>query len=257
MSEATLLVQSQTEDTLFYPSSDGRPMAESDLHRDLMVQLINLLQRWLTGITAYVSGNLLVYYEQGNLRTSVAPNCFVVFDIDPKKRRVYKTWEEGKVPDVVFEISSKSTQREDQGKKMRTYAQLGVQEYYIHDPTGAYLDPPLVAYELAGGGYVPMEPLNEEATIGELILLPDEQDPPEYESKLLGVRLALDEDMQLVLFDAKSGERLLTDKEARIQAEQQAKSAEIQASEAESRATQAEAENAELRKEIERLKAAN
>jgi hypothetical protein len=42
----------------------------------------------------------------------------VVWDIEPKRRRIYKLWEEGKGPTVVFEVTSKSTRREDFGKKM-------------------------------------------------------------------------------------------------------------------------------------------
>ena len=33
-------------DTILYPESDGKPMAESDLHREIMVYIIHLLQRW-------------------------------------------------------------------------------------------------------------------------------------------------------------------------------------------------------------------
>lgn len=32
---------------IHYPETDGKPMAESDLHRDMMLYLIRLLQRFL------------------------------------------------------------------------------------------------------------------------------------------------------------------------------------------------------------------
>ncbi|WP_343423473.1 hypothetical protein [Candidatus Amarolinea dominans] len=66
-------------DKTVYPESDGKPMAESDLHREIMFWIIHLLQRFFAGQRVYVSGNLLIYYEQGNPRKSVAPDCFVVW----------------------------------------------------------------------------------------------------------------------------------------------------------------------------------
>jgi hypothetical protein len=75
---------------IYYPETDGKPMAESDLHRDLMLYVIRTLQRFFAGQPVYISGNLLVYYEQGNPRKSVAPDCFVVRGVDPHLRKTYK-----------------------------------------------------------------------------------------------------------------------------------------------------------------------
>ncbi|HRJ40757.1 MAG: Uma2 family endonuclease [Caldilineaceae bacterium] len=241
-------------ETVYYPETDGKPMAESDLHRERMFTLIHSLQRFFAGQQVYVSGNLLIYYEQGNPRKSVAPDCFVVWGVEPHFRRIYKLWEEEKGPRVVFEVSSKNTQREDWGQKMRLYAGLGIEEYYIYDPTAEYLDPPLAAFRLVGGGYVPMEPVNEEVWLGDLAFVPGAGEPPEFASSLLGVRIALDEQNQLRLYHLLTGERLLTDEEARVQAEEQAAKAGIRADQAESRADQAEAENARLREELARLR---
>ncbi|MCB0187551.1 MAG: Uma2 family endonuclease [Caldilineaceae bacterium] len=240
-------------DPVYYPETDGKPMAESDLHRDLLFYIIHLLQRFFAGRRIYVTGNLLVYYEKGNNRKSVSPDCFVVRDVEPKQRASYKIWEEGRGPEVVFEVSSKSTHREDITNKMRLYAQLGVREYFIYDPTSDYLDPPLIAYTLTenqeGGnrGYVPMAPLNEAVTLGEFSFVPGEGEAPEYECTLLGLRVTLDDGNNLTFFDVETGERLLSDEEARLLAEQQA-------AEARQRAETAEAENARLRAEVEQLR---
>ena len=199
---------------IFYPETDGKPMAETDLHRKLMVRLINLLQRFFVGQQVYVSGNLLLYYEEGNPRKSVSPDCFVVFGVDQFDRRIYQTWVEEKIPSAVFEVSSKTTQQEDLGKKMGIYADLGVQEYFIYDPTGDYLVPPLKAFGLRGEGYVPMQPLKTEVDLGLLAFTPDAGEPPEFISNVLGLRLALDEAKQLQLFNLKTNQRLLTDEEA-------------------------------------------
>jgi Uma2 family endonuclease len=225
---------------IYYPETDGKPMAESDLHRERMYALIHLLQRYFAGQQVYVSGNLLIYYEEGNPRKSVAPDCFVVWGVEPHFRRVYKLWEEGERPQVVFEVSSKSTQREDLTTKMRLYAGLGVEEYYIYDPTAEYLDPPLAAFRLVGGGYVPMEPVNGEVRLGDLAFVPGAGEPPEFVSPLLGLRITLDENYHLIFNHLDTGEQLLNDEEARIRAEV--------------RADQAEAENARLREELARLR---
>ena len=61
-----------------YPESDGRPMGETDLHRDAMIRHIELLRHYYEGQQVYVSGDLLVYYEQGNPKKFVVPDAFVV-----------------------------------------------------------------------------------------------------------------------------------------------------------------------------------
>ena len=95
----------------------------------------------------------LLYYEEGNPRASVAPDVFVVVGAKPGLRTSYRLWEEPKAPDFVLEVTSRTTRREDQGKKRELYRTLGVTEYWQYDPTGDYLHPPLQALELVGGEY--------------------------------------------------------------------------------------------------------
>ncbi len=102
----------------------------------------------------YVSGDLLLYYEEGDPKVSVAPDLFVVFGVEDRVRMHYKIWEEGKGPDFVLEVASKSTWREDLGPKRKIYAHLGVKEYWMYDPTGEYLTPVLQGIRLAGNAYV-------------------------------------------------------------------------------------------------------
>ena len=80
-----------------------------------MVDFIQMLQHHFSDEPVYVSGNLFIYYEPGNTRTpeSVAPDVFVVHGVAKKRRRTYLTWEEGKTPDFVLEVSSHSTHRND------------------------------------------------------------------------------------------------------------------------------------------------
>ena len=138
-----------------YPSGDGKPLAENDAQLAAIHYGIGALRVYYQArADVYVSGDLLVYYEEGNPRVSVAPDVFVVFGVEDRMRMSYKVWEEGKAPDFVLEVASKSTWREDLGPKREVYARLGVKEYWMYDPTGEYLSPVLQGLRLAGGAYV-------------------------------------------------------------------------------------------------------
>lgn len=143
-----------------YPESDGRPVAETPIHRDNLLYSVYRLEQWFAGDPMiYASGNMFVYYERGNARKSVAPDVFVVLGIPrDKPRRVYKVWEEdGHAPDLVIEITSRSTQYEDMEHKFELYRDtLRVREYFLFDPEADYLDPPLRGCRLRDGEYVPI-----------------------------------------------------------------------------------------------------
>ena len=122
-----------------YATTDGKPMAETELHRDDMVDTIQTLQDFFAGRpSVYVSGNLLLYYEECNRRKHVAPDVLVTIGIDKGPRRdYYLVWKEGKAPDFVAEITSKTTKREDLTTKLAIYRDiLRVPEYVLFDPTG-------------------------------------------------------------------------------------------------------------------------
>ena len=99
--------------TIIYPESDGKPMAETDLHRNLLLDFIQMLEHHFREDAVYVSGNLMMYYQRGDRSKSVAPDVFVVHGLGKKPRRTFLTWEEGKTPDFVLEVASRSTYRED------------------------------------------------------------------------------------------------------------------------------------------------
>lgn len=191
MNERTRLLEIE------YPESDGLPMGETDLHRGWMVRLIDLLQHRHAGQRVYVSGDLMTYWVEGDPRRSVCPDCFVVKDCKPGDRRVFKTWEEPHPPHVVFEVTSSSTRRRDEVGKPAVYAEMGVAEYFLYDPTSDYLVPPLQGYRLGDRGYVRVEP--DEA--GRLV------------SEELDVTLEL-AGADLVLRERETGEELLTRYEA-------------------------------------------
>ena len=147
---------------IVYPESDGKPMAETDLHRNLMFDYIKMLTYYFENRNdVYVSGNLLIYYEEGNPKKSVAPDVFVVFGVSEKSRRTFLTWEEGQTPDFVLEVASASTHQNDIGHKKDLYASvLEVEEYYIYDPYGE-ISPNFIGYRLVEGAYQEIEFVDE------------------------------------------------------------------------------------------------
>ncbi len=216
-----------------YPTSDGKPMAETEIHRDDMIDLIQTLQHhYADAPMVCVSGNMLMYYEEGNRRKHLSPDVFVVRGILNKERKYYLIWEEGKAPDVVIEITSKTTKREDQGKKRDLYRDvLRVPEYFLFDPTEDYLKPPLQGFRLEGDEYIRIEPIDGR--------LP---------SEVLGLHLERD-GKELRLYDPEMRSRLSKPRERQKAAEQRAETAEQRAETAEQRAETAEqrAETAEQR----------
>jgi Uma2 family endonuclease len=216
--------------TVEYPTSDGKPMAETELHRDDMIDLIQTLQDYFAETPLVcVSGNMLMFYEEGNRRKHISPDVFVVRGIPKKQRENYLIWQEGKAPDLVIEITSKSTKREDQQKKRELYRDvLRVPEYFLFDPTDDYLTPPLKGFRLLEGEYVPIESVDGR--------LP---------SKVLGLHLERD-GQELRLYDPQRHSRLLKPSE-------QARAAKQQAESAEQRAKSLEAFNRETKAELERV----
>ena len=141
-----------------YPTEDGLPMAETDAQGiPLMYAVTGLRDFFRHRRDVYVSGNLLIYYEEGNPDASVAPDVFVVMGVPNHIRPIYKVWEERKGPDFVLEIASRNTWQNDQGPKRELYESLGVKEYWQYDPTGDYLESPLSGVRLVGREYEPLE----------------------------------------------------------------------------------------------------
>ncbi len=147
-----------TSTHIFYPDSDGQPMTESDATRDYLLYCVEVLQLYFRGRpNVYVSGNLFVYYEEGNPKASISPDVFVIFGVSNRKRRSYKAWQEGhKLPNFVLEVTSRTTKRQDEEEKPRLYASLGVEEYFQYDPTADYLKPQLRGARLVEGTYQPL-----------------------------------------------------------------------------------------------------
>jgi hypothetical protein len=140
------------------------------------------------------------------------------------------------VPDVVFEVTSRSSRTEDLESKPQVYARIGVKEYFLYDPTSEYLDAPLQGFRLdEEGKYFRIEPTSD----GSL----------RCESLGLVLRLV---DENLLMYDGQTGALLRTAAEAADDARQAAETA-LQAADA--RAEISESRAAQLEQELERLRA--
>ncbi len=137
---------------IIYPESDGKPMAETDLHIEEIIRMRHILKaHFAEKPDVYISGNIMMYYEEGVIRSSVSPDVLVSFGIGKKRRRTYKVWEEGKPPDFVMEFSSRGIYRDDLDNKVELYAKIGISEYYLYDAERRYLPSPLMAFRLVDG----------------------------------------------------------------------------------------------------------
>ena len=230
LGDDTMQRKIQAAPTMVYPESDRETMAETDKHRDLMVDFIQILRNYYQNEKdVYVSGNLLMYYEKGNPKKSISPDVFVVFGVEKKQRNTYLIWAEAQTPDFVLEVASPSTFSKDIGEKKELYASvLAVKEYYIYDPMGQIV-PSFVGYRLIDGVYQEIDFVNDR--------LP---------SETLGLALG-EHDGNLRLYNPTTSQWLQTPQE-------RAKSAEARAQQEANARKNAEAELEKALAEIKRLR---
>ena len=187
-----------------YPSSDGEPMAESDLQYVPLTETVSALRvRFSDRSDVYVAGNMLVYYRMNDPSASVAPDVFAVLGTTGNHPRdSWAVWREGKAPDFVLEIASENTWRRDVEEKRDIYAEMGVSEYWRFDPTGRCFTPVLVGEMLVDGGYRPR--LVSARASGEL----------RGHSHVLGLDFVVEPELRLRVYDPNTGERLRNHQEA-------------------------------------------
>lgn len=176
-----------TDDDIFYPSSDGEPLAETSVHVDVIVNLVVILRQLYQGQQAIVLADQFLYYAKGLPRLRVAPDVMLIENVEPGPRDNYKIWEEGSVPSVIFEITSQGTQSQDQAFKKALYEQMGVPEYWLFDPKGEWIAEKLRGYRLYRDEY---EPITDAV------------------SQLLGLQLRVEGPL-IGLYRLDSGEKLL------------------------------------------------
>lgn len=211
-----------------FPDSDGDPMPEVDSHVEQLAYLRGAARMLLEGVErVHVGGNTFLYYDVDDPGHNVCPDIYIAFGVERRLREIYLAFEEGVFPQLVIEIISKSTRKDDLGRKVELYGSLGVQEYYVCDPRSD-VRPRRRLYAFEG-------------TNGVLVsrALPDRESA--Y-SALLGTELRVIERF-LRIIDPHTGlplPTLLEEHAAREQAEARARAAEEQMQEAQEARDQAE-----------------
>jgi Uma2 family endonuclease len=144
---------------------DGIPMdhfldpIQLGLFRDVVDQLMAERER-----TDYcIGGNNFVYYSPEQAWDVArgrsyfrGPDIFFVDKVPQRPRKAWVAWDEGgRLPDLIVELLSPSTEEIDREEKMDLYARIfRTREYYLFDFDTAILE----GYRLTGTSYLPVEP---------------------------------------------------------------------------------------------------
>ncbi|MCZ7568597.1 MAG: Uma2 family endonuclease [Ardenticatenaceae bacterium] len=122
------------------PYDDGEPM-ESPWHFGNAALLVAgyVAARGGRRDDYFVGANMFLYYSTRQVRDQdyKGPDVFIVKNVDGAKKRLsWIVWDEdGRYPDVIVELLSPSTEREDLGPKKRLYEQtFRTPEYFCCAP---------------------------------------------------------------------------------------------------------------------------
>jgi Uma2 family endonuclease len=211
-----------TQPEIFYPSSDGEPLAESYDHLYVIMTTLAMLLAHFKGQQATVLADQFLYYAQGFPRLRVAPDVMVIFGVEPGGRDNYKIWEEGRVPSTIFEMTSPGTRNRDDVEKKHLYESLGVTEYWQFDPRGEWIPEKLRGYRLQGDEEPVYVPITDNL------------------SQVLQLRLVV-EDKIIAFYRLDNGVKLLPLEELNLAMEQQ-----VQRIEEESQRADRESQRADL-----------
>ena len=141
------------------PEDDNVPM-ESSWHRDAMNFLIELIRSHMEGRTDfYAGGNMFIHFSATQVRNNDfrGPDVFFVKGVDGTRlRKFWAVWlEEGRYPDVIVELLSPCTAKQDRTTKKAVYEKIfQTRNYFIYDPDERRLE----GWQLINGQYVPLVP---------------------------------------------------------------------------------------------------
>ncbi len=121
---------------VYYPDSDGQPIADNTLQFDWIAILKwNIEAYYRARPDVFVAGDHLIYPVEGDPDTRQAPDVYVAFAAEKKDRGSFRVWEEhGIFPQAIFEVWSPNNRFEAMQKKLAFYDKFGVEEYYIVYP---------------------------------------------------------------------------------------------------------------------------
>ena len=114
--------------------------------------------------TTLVTADRWITAEAGSFRDLARyPDLLIAFDVNPELYEAsngYIITEQGKPPDFVLEVASRSTADTDTGAKREDYARLLIPEYWRFDETGEHHGTRLAGDRLVGNVYEPI-PIDE------------------------------------------------------------------------------------------------
>ncbi len=189
--------------------------------------------------TTLVTADRWIIVEPGSFRDLARyPDLLIAFDVDPELYEAsngYIISEQGKPPDFVLEVASRSTADTDTGAKREDYARMLIPEYWRFDETGEHHGARLAGDRLVDNVYEPM-PIDE---------LPD--DVMQGYSPALNLLLRW-EHGALAFYDPATERHIVTYDDLQVRAE----TAEARAERAEARANAAEARIRQLEAQLRR-----
>ncbi len=141
------------------PMEDDEPV-DSPFAAQLCRLLINILCHNWSGSNARpfeMFADCGLFFEQ--TVPPLVPDAMLSLDIPSEIglnvrefRRAYIAWELGKLPEVVFEVVSK-TRNDEEGEKLEAYESIGIPHYVLYDPCGYSGDEMLQVFDLRRGKY--------------------------------------------------------------------------------------------------------
>ena len=148
------------------PAGDPDDMTSFD-HLTLSGSVHHLAQHLGNPKTTIVAGERYLTRTPGTPAADrIAPDLLIALGADPeayRKSNGFIISEQGKPPDFVLEIASRSTGRQDVVEKRAAYANLRIPEYRRFDETGEFHGTRIAGDHLVDGQYesVPIETIED------------------------------------------------------------------------------------------------
>ncbi len=99
---------------------------------------------------------MFIYFSESQVKNKdyKGPDFYAVLNVSNRERKSWVVWQEGKAPDIIIELLSESTAKEDKIKKKEIYQdKMRVPEYFWYDP---WNPDDFSGFSISGGVYQPL-----------------------------------------------------------------------------------------------------
>lgn len=196
---------------LLFPTEDDVgvvKVSQSPWHDRLTNLIATILRLYFSDRNWLTTQDVLIHWGRRGIPPK-SPDIAAIADgrMPARRDKSYRVGRDGPLPSFVVEITSEETREEDLTGKKLFYAAVGVQEYLIIDLLAKETtDWKLIGYRLGES------PFYEE-------IPPDADGGLTFQS--IGLRFVAVGNQRIELYDATTGERLLTPDEQKMRAEQE------------------------------------